>query len=787
MEPTAESIGPRETPGPAATGEFRFELSRDMGLLHVTMIGVGAMIGAGIFGLTGIAAGHAGPALILAFLLNGVVTSITALAYAELGSCFPEAGGGYLWVKEALPQPNGFLSGWMSWFAHAVACSFYAIVFGAFLVEFAGTFVDFGAFIPDWSEVVRPYAEKGVAVLITFVFCYINFRGAKETGQVETIVTLLKILVILVFIVSGFYFIRAEEIAWRGRFRPFLPAGMTGVVVAMGLTFIAFEGYEIIAQCGEEVKRPRRNIPLSIMLSLVIVVPIYILVGFVAIGAVIPGPGFETVYAYLGALKETALVRAADQFMRFGGLVFVVGGLLATMSALNATVYSSSRVSFAMGRDHNLPSIFGRVHPRTKTPHWAVLISGVFIALMAALLPIEDIASATDAMFLFLFMLVNLSVVNLRRHRPDLDRGFRVPLSPFLPILAVLLNLSLAAFLLLHYPLGIAVTLGYIAAGVVMYYAYSRRRETEATGLPTILEHRPIEEQTEKRILIPLANPATVEALTAFATEVASALNASIRHLHVIQVPPQLPLREGHKFLGAGERLIEQAAAAVSTTDVPHGGMIKVAHNVARAVVETAAQQRVNLLVLGWQGHFRRYDYVFGTTLDEVILNAPCDVVMVRLRGKDPFAGLRRILVPVANLRAAELSLRLASILAAGRDLPIRLFHVTSREKREETERFFAEQMERFSGRVDVARAEMSIVAGSNVLGAILTEIQRDDLIIMGAAREGLVKRALFGEIPENVARLTENPLLITKPYTGHIWSWFQKVFGSRRSVLPDQ
>jgi amino acid transporter len=149
------------------------ELARDMSLMHVTMIGVGAMIGAGIFVLTGIAAGVAGPALILVFLLNGFVTGLTAMSYAELGSCFPEAGGGYLWVKEALPQPNGFLSGWVSWFAHAVACSLYAVAFGAFSVDLlsvAGVNV---------SRLVSPLgihdepvvlAAKLIAVCITLLF-----------------------------------------------------------------------------------------------------------------------------------------------------------------------------------------------------------------------------------------------------------------------------------------------------------------------------------------------------------------------------------------------------------------------------------------------------------------------------------------------------------------------------------------------------------------------------------------------------------------------------------------
>ncbi|MDH4273137.1 MAG: APC family permease, partial [Candidatus Aminicenantes bacterium] len=269
------------------------ELARDMSLMHVTMIGVGAMIGAGIFVLTGIAAGVAGPALILVFLLNGFVTGLTAMSYAELGSCFPEAGGGYLWVKEALPQPNGFLSGWVSWFAHAVACSLYAVAFGAFSVDLlsvAGINV---------SRLVSPLgihdepavlAAKLIAVCITLLFVYINFRGAKETGQAESVVTILKIIIIGLFIGFGVYAIFAGKVEqpWQSQFSGFFQKGPLGIIIAMGLTFIAFEGYEIIAQCGEEVKNPKRNIPRSIFLSLLIVIPIYLLVAFVALGAVAP-------------------------------------------------------------------------------------------------------------------------------------------------------------------------------------------------------------------------------------------------------------------------------------------------------------------------------------------------------------------------------------------------------------------------------------------------------------------------------------------------------------------
>ncbi|MFZ0549119.1 MAG: amino acid permease, partial [Candidatus Promineifilaceae bacterium] len=163
-------------------------LSRTLGLLDITMIGVGAMIGAGIFVLTGIAAGEAGPALVLAFFFNGIVTTFTALSYAELGSCFPEAGGGYLWVKEGMGGTHGFLAGWMSWFAHAVACSVYGLGFGHFAVEL-------------WRVTGLPFfglAENHLALIFTLlivgIFAYINFRGASETGAVGNIVTIAKVI-----------------------------------------------------------------------------------------------------------------------------------------------------------------------------------------------------------------------------------------------------------------------------------------------------------------------------------------------------------------------------------------------------------------------------------------------------------------------------------------------------------------------------------------------------------------------------------------------------------------
>ena len=279
-------------------------LSREMRLIDVTMIGVGAMIGAGIFVLTGIAAGVAGPALMIVFLLNGFVALLTAMAYAELGGAIHGAGGGYLWIKASLPDPSGFLSGWMDWFAHAVACSLYALGFGAYFKEVLSV-----AGVTGVSTRILPL-EIWLAVGACAFFAVINYRGASETGKAGNVVTIGKIAIIGVFIAAGLWAM-VNRPGWEGSFTPFMKNGWGGVLGAMGLTFIAFEGYEIIAQTSEEVDDPKRNVPRAVFLSLLIVIPIYLLVAFVAIGAVVPPAGMA-ITDYLGEAKEIALVTAAS-------------------------------------------------------------------------------------------------------------------------------------------------------------------------------------------------------------------------------------------------------------------------------------------------------------------------------------------------------------------------------------------------------------------------------------------------------------------------------------------
>jgi hypothetical protein len=316
--------------------------------MDIIMVGIAGMIGGAIFVLTGPAIGLAGSAVILAFILNAIITLFTAMAYAELGSAIPEAGGGYLWIREGLPRPNAFISGWMAWFAHIIAGSLYAVGFGAFLYQLLGPNVA-GILSDQPLFGVIPF-DKLIAVASIAAFSYINIKGASETGKTGTIV-------ILCLIAAGSWTMYNNP-SPTTNFADFMPTGIGGLVAAMGLTFIAFEGYEIIVQTGEEVKNPKRNIPRAIFISLAIVVVLYCLVAFVSIGAI--SPEGIAAWRFIGEGGELGIMKAAvwslDSACRRNGLntgcakcyhiLFCQGGICngpALQPSSQAQLYSPSK------------------------------------------------------------------------------------------------------------------------------------------------------------------------------------------------------------------------------------------------------------------------------------------------------------------------------------------------------------------------------------------------------------------------------------------------------------
>ncbi len=738
------------------------KLSRDLGLFSITMIGVGAMIGAGIFVLTGIAAGTAGPALILSFALNGVVTIFTAMVYAELGSAIPEAGGGYLWVKEGLPGPNAFQAGWMSWFAHAVAGSLYALGFGAY---FKLVLSELGISI---GFVDGDILQKILAVIIIGAFVGINFRGVSETGAAGNIVTLAKIVILLIFIGSGLWVIFKNP-EFLKKFEHFAPKGWPGIINAMGLTFIAFEGYEIIVQAGEEVVNPRKNIPRAVFLSLAIVIPVYILIAFVSIGAVSPETNIPT-YLWLARHAELGIAEAARQFMPLGTILLLIGGLFSTMSALNATTFSSTRVSFAMGRDRNLPKMFATVNQRTRTPAKALLLSGSLIFFMAVAIPIQDVAAAADIMFLLLFLQVNLAAITLRKkygHR--LRYGYLVPFFPFIPIAAIILQLFLALFMFNYSPLAWYFAIGWIGAGMLIYYLYARHSSTTEDTAPLVLQERLTFEKTSGhyRILVPIANPKSLSQLLVPAINAAKKNEGVILLLNVIVVPEQTPLSQGKPLVEERRKLLSQALKMVEDSGVPAESLIKISHRPANAIVNTVLERKADLLIMGWRGKSRSKFTKIGRNIDLIVQQVNCEAMIVQQIQDPPF---EHILIPSLNPNQLTAALEKAVFLGSDHLQKIRILRVFHPKVDHKTRglhlRKIQEKIEEFKrDNPSIARKiDVEGIEGANAIETIAQASQGSDAVIIGASRENFLRKWLFGNKPRLIAKKVGPPVILIRP-----------------------
>ncbi len=747
-------------------------LSRSLNLFSITMIGVGGMIGAGIFVLTGTAAGVAGPALILTFILNGIVTTFTAMAYAELGSAFPEAGGGYLWVKEGLGGSNGFLAGWMSWFAHAVAGSLYALGFGRFFAE-----IWFMAGVPVFGLPIETFSLI-LTVLVVLAFMYINYQGVSETGKIGNVITMTKIGVLFLFVIFGIAAMLNTE-AWHYRFTDgFLPNGMTGVFIAMGLTFVAFEGYEIIAQSGEEAIDPKRNIPKAIFFSIGLVVIIYLLVGVTAIGAVQPPPGMRG-YEYLGQQKEIAIIDVAGQIfpLGIGRVLLLLSGLVSTMSALNATTYSSSRVSFAMGRDHNLPAFFARIDPKRHTPLMAVFMSGGLMILMALSLPIEDVAAAADIMFLLLFLQVNVTVLTLRKKMPDLERGFKVPWMPAIPIIAIVLNSFLAIYLFTFSTIAWYFVIGWLVIGMLAYWGYFSKMEAMEKPKEILMEEVLV--SRDYSVLVPVVDQQQARIMGQIGAILAKQNQGEVLALRVVRVPPQLTLGEGRLLLKEGRSYLDTVIQEAKLHEVPVHTIIRLGREVADSIRKTAVENASNLLLLGWPGYTSSEGRSFGSVIDPLVDDPPCDVALVRYRQQRP---LRSILVPIAGGVNSRLAVSLAYAMGeSGEGGPARvtLMHVVP-ERPHPSDRVRAEQVLRQACEgFSYGNCQREIVEGENIVETILEQAEGYDLIVVGASPEPLFHNLMVGDIAQQISRKAHVSVVVVKVRSGPLHSFL------RQTVLP--
>ncbi|WP_254525962.1 amino acid permease [Natrinema caseinilyticum] len=781
-----------------SSGEDGADFARELTLTDITLLGVGAMIGGSVFVLTGLAAGEAGPALVLAFALNGIITIFTAMTYAELGSAIPEPGGGYLWVRTALGRSQAFISGWMSWFAHAVAGSLYVLTFGSFVTLILTAYFELTLGLSDVQ------LQKGFAVLATAAFTYVNYRGTKETSFAENVVTILQLVVIVVVIAAGFRVAVSSPQVTISNLEPFTPNGAGGVFLAMGLTFIAFEGYEIIVQSGREVINPRENVPKAVFYSMLIVVTLYILIGIVMLGAItvtpdliqtaqatdsiggttIPDlPANPAVWQVVGHLGEFGLAQAVGQLLPYGTLIILLTGILSSLAALNATTFSSSRVGYALGHDHVFPESFSRIHTENQTPYISVVLSGALIAVMAVSLPLAQVAAATDLMFLLLFLQVNYSMIKIRRELgEELTYGYLAPWFPYVPMIGIGTKLLLAVYFFNYSPLAWAIAVGWIGSGVVVFWVYSRGRirRTEVPETRALVEERAIQERPYQ-VLVPIDKPENAERLVDIASAIARRNDGELLLTTIVTMPVQTPIERG------GERVSEERemladAMQYAPDDIPAHRSVTVGRTPGRSIVDLTRRYDSDMVVLGWRGRRKRItSAMLGSTIDHVVENAPCDVIVAKTAG--PVVP-QSILVPTDGGPHATYAEQVGGTLASEYDADLTLLNVATSD-RDDAETFVRDRRALLE-RVGV-ESETAVVSDGDVAHAIVEYAEENnvDTIVAGAAQAGLVPQTLFGDIAEDVGERFGEEVLMVRKYRfirSAVVRWAHKWFARRPS-----
>ena len=629
-------------------------LVRSLSLSQAIMIGVASMIGGAIFVLVGPGISAAGPALIIAFLLNGVITLFTALTYAELGSALPATGGGYKWVREGLPRPNSYLSGWMAWFAHTIAGSLYAVAFGTFLGHLLAS-----AEIID-SSLGLPL-EKIFAAIAIIIFTFINIRGSSHTGKVGSAITFSQLIIIGILIIAALAAMTLTNPNWPANFRDFFPNGTTGLVLAMGLTFIAFEGYEIIAQAGDEIKKPKKNIPKAILISLGIVVSVYVLFAFVFIGGLNPLQVEQPAWEFIGSFGELGIIEAAEYYLPFGALIVLAGGFVSTLAALNATTFAASRVSFAMGRNHDLPPMFNKLHKKYRTPYVSTICSGIVMMVLAMSFDLTMIALAASVMFLFLFVQVNAACITIRRLAKEkkLVYGFKTPFFPLIPVIGFASAAILSVYLLFSHPMSWVIAIVWILAGFLIYKLYTSKKEKEYHA-PLVFNQAP-EERKEYRILV-VFSKRTATRLTKLAAAIADQKNGEISFLNVITVPKQTPLSFASKSGETGVGIFDKFKKSISHS-IRHRYFVRLSHDPTEAILATAEEQGINTMII---------DFSFLRKNRKLLSLSTCDIIGVKL-GQKFDKDISNIIVSYDKGRHSNLGLEIAHTMSKEYDSKIRI------------------------------------------------------------------------------------------------------------------
>jgi len=467
-------------------------LKRVLGPLNLVTIGIGAIIGTGIFVLTGqVAAANSGPAIVLSMVLAGFASALAGLCYAEFASTVPISGSAYTYGYATLGEFFAWIIGWNLVLEYALGAATVAVGWSGHLTSFLHDFVgvEFPALLSAAPGTIIQTAGGPItavfnlpAVLITVAVTVLIVIGIRESANVNSAIVLVKLAVVIIVILGGAAYINVAN--WH----PFIPPntgtfgeyGWSGVVRGAGIIFFAYIGFDAVSVVAQEAKNPQRDMPIGILGSLVICTVLYILVSGVMVGLVPYKAMVMSAAPLVVAIRAADVASGGSPLLHVLVMLVELGAIAGLSSVMVVMMMAQPRIFYAMGVDGLLPPFTKKIHPRFRTPHITSVLTGVAVAIAAGLTPVEVLSELVSIGTLLAFVIVSLGILFLRARRPDLRSPFRTPWVPFVPILSALVSLSLMAFLPGVTWIRLAV---WTVIGLVIYFAYGyRHSELRKTG-----------------------------------------------------------------------------------------------------------------------------------------------------------------------------------------------------------------------------------------------------------------------------------------------------------------
>jgi len=726
-------------------------LKRQLNLAQVVMLGTAGTIAAEVFVLTGHAAALVGPATILALLSNGLLTYSIALNYCELATAFPVAGGAMTYVREAYGNNIlSFLVGSMD----CLSSTFYAAL------SAMGFAYSLQVFFPGLPVVFT-------AIAAIAVFTALNVLGVAKVGNTQIILGGVLLLFFVVYIILGF--VSPAGFHWEtflagGSFfiHPDTVTNLSKILRTMALIYMAYVGFEVIADDAEEVQNPSRNIPLGILLSLTLVLIFYVLIVLVTLG-VVPWPE-------LAGSPETALTQAVRRFIPgWGAPMMAIAGIIATLTSINSSMLSATREGFTLSRDGTWPRAMSRLG-RFHTPYVSILAIGAVSCLVAAIGLVDFLSYIGSSGYLFVLFWASLAMIRLRKKYPNLKRPFKVPFFPLTAYVA-----AATGFLVIAFTEWKALLFGVGVLAVCSVYYYTRRPVVKL-----LASHTRNLEKTRDRILMPVANPHTAESLVHLATILAQASeDTSICVLTVVPVSSGVSEEiKNHlrtRLAPQQQALLRHIADEAQKRNVPLYTKLRPARDIAAGVLDEVSGN-VKLVLMGWPGPLD-VQKLAANPVKVVLQRSRAHVAVLLDRG---LKGVHRILVPVGGGVHSRLAIRLAYEIAAREGARITALHCLCEECElediEDRMAFLREIIEDELGSVP-SRFTTRLAQADNVADGILEETARQpyDLVIIGASEEWSARTRLFGTVDDEIAEQIACSVLLVRRYEPAVISWIKR------------